>query len=335
MTDIPEGENSGARNFVVPEELEGQRFDKALTELCKDLSRARVQALIQGRQVLINGRACTKMSLKLEVGQKIALTIPPPEPAEPEAENIPLDIVFEDEHLLVINKQAGLVVHPGAGNWTGTLVNALLYHCGDELSGIGGVVRPGIVHRLDKETSGLMLVAKNDFAHNHLSGQLSDRSLTRIYHALCLGIPMPPAGTINQAISRDTRNRMKMSITHPKAVGKEAVTQYKTIHKYHDAISMIECALKTGRTHQIRVHMAFLKHNLIGDPLYGAQRTAVNARLKKSSLEPERIAQILDFPRQALHAKMLSFIHPVTEERMQFTSDYPCDFLSVLNLLNN
>lgn len=319
-------------SFKVDETLHGQRLDKALSHLCTDLSRSRLQALIKEGQVSLNGINSVIASEKVELGDRLDIVMPPLQEATPKAQEIALDVVYEDEHLLVINKPVGLVVHPGAGNHDGTLVNALLHHCGDSLSGIGGVVRPGIVHRLDKDTTGLMVVAKNDFTHQGLSAQLADRSLSRVYHALVLGVLMPPMGMVDKPLGRDLKNRQKMAVTAKNS--REAVTHYQSIRNYRDTLSLVECHLETGRTHQIRVHMSHMKHPLIGDPLYGAQITAVRAALKRGGYEPEVIEQILAFDRQALHAKELSFIHPATEEEMHFESDLPDDYAAILALLS-
>lgn len=326
---IPEGLQS--LNHRVDASVAGERLDKALAILCPDVSRARLQALIKSGHVCVSGIVQTKASAKLEEGDAISVDIPAPVSAEPEAEDIPLDIVYEDADLLVINKQAGLVVHPGAGNWSGTLVNALLHHCAGGLSGIGGVMRPGIVHRLDKETSGLMVVAKNDFAHQGLSAQLADRTLSRIYHALCLGVPMPPSGTVDKPIGRHGQNRLKMAVSNKNA--RDAVTYYKTLENYGDVLSLIECKLETGRTHQIRVHMAAIGYPLVGDPLYGPQKTALQAALKKCHLEKGAAQIISEFPRQVLHARSISFIHPRSDKRHSFESDYPEDIGKILKIL--
>lgn len=319
-------------NFKVGEDQSGQRLDKALSFYCADISRARLQSLIKGGQVSVNGIAETRASEKIDQGDRLCVLIPPAQEASPQAQNIQLDIVYEDEHMLVINKPVGLVVHPGAGNHDGTLVNALLYHCGDSLSGIGGVVRPGIVHRLDKDTSGLMVVAKNDKAHQGLSEQLSDRSLSRVYLALVLGVPMPPSGCVDKPIGRDPRNRQKMAILAKNS--REAQTYYKVKTNYHDALALLECRLQTGRTHQIRVHMGHIKLPLVGDPLYGPQPTALRAALKKAGYEKEDIESIVAFGRQALHATEISFIHPVTEKRMSFDVPPPDDFSNILKMLD-
>lgn len=322
--------SSTSLQFIVSDEFDGQRLDKALSGLCEDLSRARVQALIKEGQVKINGFSASA-SEKVDRGDVLDVVVPPVQEAEPQPENIPLDIVYEDDDLLVINKPAGLVVHPGAGNYDGTLVNALLYHCGGSLSGIGGVARPGIVHRLDKDTSGLLVAAKNDRAHQGLSSQLADRSLSRIYYALVLGVPMPPAGVVDKPIGRDPKNRQKMAVTSKNS--REAQTAYQVAAEYRNVLSLIQCSLHTGRTHQIRVHMAQIKFPLIGDPLYGTQPTALRAALKKAGYEPEVMDAVLAFGRQALHAAEISFIHPMTEEEMHFESELPDDFSNLLKIL--
>lgn len=323
---------SETHTFEIENMHDGLRLDKALTELCVDLSRARIQSLIKDGQIQVNGFIEKSASSKVDRGDEVTIIIPEIVEAAPKAENIALDIVFEDKHLLVINKPIGLVVHPGAGNWDGTLVNALLHHCGDSLSGIGGVARPGIVHRLDKDTSGLMIVAKHDKAHIGLSEQLSDRSLSRVYHALVFGTLMPMSGEIDKPIGRDLKNRQKMAVTAKNS--KEAITNYKVLKEYRGALSLVECKLQTGRTHQIRVHMAHKKHPLIGDPLYGGQPTAIRAGLKKAQYDPELIENVINFPRQALHAKSISFIHPISDEFMSFDSDYADDFSNLLNSLD-
>ena len=304
------------------------RIDKALSDLNEDLSRARIQALIAEGQVALNGVIAAKPSEKLAEGDVVSITIPDLKPAKPQAEDIPLDIVFEDDDLVVINKPAGLVVHPGAGNYDGTLVNALLHHCQGSLSGIGGVERPGIVHRLDKETSGLIVAAKHDKAHKGLAAQLEDRSLSRIYKALVLGVPMPPKGKIDQPLARHPGNRQKMAVQ--KEGGKAAVTHYHVQERYNEAFSLVECALESGRTHQIRVHMAFIKHPLIGDPAYGPQPTAVRSVAKKAGYDDDIAEQLVGFPRQALHAEKMAFIHPVSGKNMQFTAALPQDFADML-----
>lgn len=308
----------------------GMRLDKALSEVL-ELSRSRIQALIADGQVRLNGLPCTDASRKVARGHFVDYTLPEPEAAEPEPEDIPLDIIYEDGDLLVINKQVGLVVHPGAGNWSGTLVNALLYHCGDSLSGIGGVMRPGIVHRLDKDTSGLMVVAKNDVAHTGLSAQLEARDLKRIYHALALGVSDFPKFVVNQPIGRDSKNRLKMAVRGQN--GKRAVTHVKLLKNYLGALGLYECALDTGRTHQIRVHMRHEGYPLVGDALYGAQVTKTRAMMKKADYEADIIEKVIEFPRQALHAKQLSFAHPVKGKEMTFEAGMPEDLSKLLKSL--
>lgn len=317
--------------YTITDDEAGMRLDKALAKLAPDLSRSRIQSLIDEGALTVNALPCSTASRKVKKGSVVELIVPPLKDAEPQAEDIPLDVVFEDEHVLVINKPAGLVVHPGAGNQSGTLVNALLHHCKDDLSGIGGVARPGIVHRLDKDTSGLLIVAKHDKAHQGLSAQLQDRSLTRIYDAIVLGVPVPIKGQVDMPIGRDPHNRLKMSV-RPRG-GKEARTHYLVKENFGDVFSHIECKLESGRTHQIRVHMQSIKHPLIGDPLYGPQKTALVAALKRGDYD-ENDAQILDFPRQALHARHLSFIHPATEETLNFEIQPPEDFSKLLKYLN-
>ena len=319
----------------VSEELSGERLDKALAQLITeeglDLSRSRIKALIQQEQVSIDEEVISSPSLRLKAGQEIEIIIPPAESYAVQAENIPLDVVYEDEHLLVINKQAGMVVHPGAGNWTGTLVHALLHHCGDSLSGIGGVMRPGIVHRLDKDTSGLMIVAKHDKAHKYLSAQLADRSLTRQYVALVIGVPVPMRGRIDFPLGRHPRDRVRIAIRLTS--GKEAVTHYELLESYQDALSLVMCKLETGRTHQIRVHMEAIGHSLIGDPLYSIQPTKLASVLRKAGFDEDVHEKLAHFPRQALHAKSIAFIHPESEEEMHFDSEPPDDFQNLLNAL--
>ena len=318
------------RVFTIGLDLDNVRLDKALVELCPEHSRSRLKALIEDGDVYINDKVCLQASYKVAKGQRIALTVPPPVEAEPQPENIPLDIIYEDESLLVVNKPVGLVVHPAAGHYSGTLVNALLYHCGDSLSGIGGVARPGIVHRLDRDTSGLMVVAKSDVAHRGLSAQLADRSLSRTYYALVWKVPQVK-GVVDKPIARQSNNRLKMAV--PFQGGKEARTHYYRHDVFRDAISLVQCDLETGRTHQIRVHMAAIGHPLIGDQLYGLQVTGQSSLLKKAGYPPETCQEVLNFPRQALHAAQIRFIHPVTEEEMEFDCPLPEDMEELISLL--
>lgn len=320
-------------NFVVEGDLAGQRLDKILVALCDDLSRSRIKALIDSGEVKLNGYICTTPSRKLARGEKIELNLPAPVAAEPAPQDIPLDIVYEDDDLIVLNKPAGMVVHPGAGNYDGTLVNALLHHCGDSLSGIGGVMRPGIVHRLDKDTSGLMVVAKHDKAHKGLAGQLEDRSLSRKYKALVLGVPVPPKGNVDLPIARHHANRLRMTVNEEK--GRAAKTYYQVIERYRDEFALVECTLESGRTHQIRVHMSHIKHPLIGDQTYGPQPTAVQGALKRAQYDVDIAADIMKFSRQALQAYSLSFIHPITENTVSFEIKLPEDFSNLLKYIDN
>ncbi|MCC6597626.1 MAG: RluA family pseudouridine synthase [Alphaproteobacteria bacterium] len=332
----PEGEigvvpgSARVLRFDVTTAHAGMRLDKALSDMCFDVSRSRVQGLIVEGYALLNGVLCDSASRKVGEGDRVELVIPDAVEAVPQPENIPLDIIYEDEDLLVLNKQVGLVVHPGAGNYTGTLVNALLYHCAGELSGIGGVMRPGIVHRLDKDTSGLMVAAKSDLAHRGLSAQLEDRSLSRIYEALVLKVPVPLKGTIDRSIGRDPRNRLRMAISGQGA--RSARTHYHVRENFGGALARVDCKLESGRTHQIRVHMASIKHPLIGDSLYGPQVTAIAGAMKSAGYSAEAIAACTGFERQALHAREISFIHPADGEEMSFSVGLPED---MSNLLKN
>jgi 23S rRNA pseudouridine1911/1915/1917 synthase len=323
---------SDDQKIVIDEIYHGQRLDKVCVALFPDISRERLKQLISNGGISVANMASIKPSMKVEAGQIISFSIPDAVDPDPQPENIPLNIMYEDDDLIVINKQAGLVVHPGAGNWTGTLVNALLHHCADTLSGIGGVRRPGIVHRLDKDTSGLMLVAKNDTAHAHLSAQLSDRSLTRVYEAFVWNVPMPMLGTIDLPVGRDYKNRLKQAVRHGVGNAREAITHYKTLKSYGESSALVECRLETGRTHQIRVHMAAKGYPLLGDPLYGGQPTMQRARIK--DLEEFDKNTVLNFPRQALHAKSIAFFHPQTNEKMTFSADFPEDLENLSKILD-
>ena len=285
------------------------------------------QFLIDAGSVTCNGKKVKKRVIP-NLGDEIQVFFLACPEIKLTPENIPLDIIFEDEHMLVINKPVGLVVHPGAGNHTGTIVNALLHHCAESLSGIGGVMRPGIVHRLDKDTSGLMVVAKSDNAHQGLAAQLEDRSLSRIYEDLVLGIPIPIKGTIDLPIGRDPRNRLRMSIKGRD--GKAARTHYRILKTYRDACALVECRLESGRTHQIRVHMAHIHCPLLGDPAYGKSGGFKTAN---SDSEMKLKAALSRFNRQALHAKSLGFKHPVTKAEMYFETDLPADMLTLESAL--
>ncbi len=302
--------------ITLDEAAAGQRLDRALATALPDLSRVRIQAMLAEGRVTRDGIAIADASAKARPGQHIVIDIPPPVTAFPQPQDIPLNIVFEDEEMLVIDKPAGLVVHPGAGNPDGTLVNALLFYCGHQLSGIGGVRRPGIVHRLDKDTSGLMVVAKTDRAHSSLSDQLQSRTLKRIYNAVVWGRPMPTAGRIEGNIGRSPRDRKSMAlVSHG---GRPAVTHYRILQPFKTA-SLIECRLETGRTHQIRVHMAHRGNPLVGDPAYGLKRPPKDAPALAKSL-----------PRQALHATQVTFFHPLTNVEMCYSSPVPKDIADLI-----
>lgn len=299
----------------------GDRLDKALA-MASGLSRERVKALIGEGRVMLDGEKASQPTIKPAAGTPFQIAIPQAAPAAAEAQDIPLVIVYEDEYLLVLDKPAGLVVHPAAGNLDGTLVNALLHHCRGQLSGIGGVARPGIVHRIDKDTSGLLVVAKTDTAHEGLARQFADHSINRAYLALVAGHPVPPAGIIRGAIARSSTNRKKMALVED-GRGKHAVTHYRTLERL-DSSSLVECRLETGRTHQVRVHMTSIGHPLLGDPVYG--RTPPRLRPLLTGLE---------FERQALHARELGFVHPVSGLSLQFSSELPADMASLLGDLRS
>ena len=290
--------------------------------MASGLSRERVKALLGEGRITLGGAAAGQASLKLAAGTAFRISLPEAVPAEAAAQDIPLVIAYEDEHLIVVDKPAGLVVHPAAGNHDGTLVNALLHHCRGQLSGIGGVARPGIVHRIDKDTSGLLVVAKSDVAHEGLAGQFADHSIVRAYLAVTSGNPMPPAGTIRGNIARSNANRKKMALVDD-GRGKHAVTHYRTLEVLPGA-GLVECRLETGRTHQLRVHLSSIGHALLGDPVYGRAPAKLRPLLAS-----------LGFQRQALHAAELGFIHPVTGERLLFVNELPADMQHLLVELRN
>jgi len=299
------------------------RLDKALAE-ASGLSRERIKALIGDGAVTVGGRAATSGSAKISGGESFSISLPPPAPLDTQAQDIPLDVVFEDEHLIVVNKPAGLVVHPAAGNLDGTLVNALLHHCAGRLSGINGTLRPGIVHRIDKDTSGLLVVAKSDAAHERLAKLFADHSIARTYLAVCAGQPKPAEGTIATRLGRSDSNRKKMAVlSGTSSRGKHAVTHYRTLRQLNHA-ALIECRLETGRTHQVRVHLASIGHPLLGDPAYGRDPAPLRPLLKE-----------LGFGRQALHAASLGFVHPVTGERLAFAAELPADMAELIDRVAN
>lgn len=304
---------------VIAPAADGWRLDRALADAVPTLSRERLKVLIAAGQVTSGGAPVRDPARRSRLGETFRLAVPEATPAHNEAQDIPLTIAFEDEHLIVVDKPAGLVVHPAAGNLDGTLVNALLHHCKGSLSGIGGVARPGIVHRIDKDTSGLIVAAKTDRAHEGLARQFADHSIERRYLAITAGTPAPPAGTVDAPLARSPTNRKKVAIV---AAGKRAVTHYRTLQRLRDA-ALVECRLETGRTHQVRVHMASLGHALLGDPVYGRARQG-----------HRKVLDAIGFARQALHAARLGFVHPVTAARLAFDSPLPADMQELFSQLD-
>ena len=298
----------------------GWRLDRALAAAVPTLSRERLKSLIRSGAVEAEGKEVRDPATKVRGEEALRVLVPEPRPAHNEAQDIPLTIAFEDEHLLVVDKPAGLVVHPAAGNLDGTLVNALLHHCGGSLSGIGGVARPGIVHRIDKDTSGLLVVAKTDVAHEGLAKQFAAHSIDRRYLAIVNGVPKAAAGTVDAPLARSATNRKKIAIVED-GRGKRAVTHWKRLQVLN-AAALVECRLETGRTHQVRVHMASLGHPLLGDPVYG-----------RSGKTHGKLLNELQFHRQALHAAELGFTHPVTRHRLSFSSAMPTDMQELFNAL--
>jgi 23S rRNA pseudouridine1911/1915/1917 synthase len=308
--------------FQTLKEDKKQRLDKflvsKLSEIKPEFSRSRIQGLIESGCVFDGKNSLTSCDYKIKGGEHLIVKIPAALESEILAKKIDFEIVFEDEFMLVINKPAGLTTHPGNGNQQNTLVNALLFHCGKTLSGINGVMRPGIVHRLDKDTSGLMVVAKNDLAHQELAKQIENRTLKRNYLTICYGVPKPLSGTINKNIGRSKINRLKMAIM--RTGGRTAITNYEVKEIYFDGLlSMVECRLDTGRTHQIRVHLASIGHSIIGDATYG------NRKKSLVGASDEAKNAVNNFPRQALHSYKISFIHPASEKEMEFEIDLPED----------
>ncbi|MEK1890741.1 MAG: RluA family pseudouridine synthase [Phyllobacterium sp.] len=326
------------KELITDSEAVGKRLDAWLSaRLAPDLSRNRIQSLIGEGQVSIDGKVIREAKHKLREGSNIAIAVPEPEDATPKGEEIALDILYEDKDLIVINKPAGLVVHPGNGNWSGTLVNALIHHCGDTLSGIGGVKRPGIVHRLDKETSGVIVVAKNDLSHRHLSAQFADHGRTgdleRAYLAIVWGTPDRKSGSVDAPLGRSHRDRTKQAVVHEdREDARHAVTHFDVQEKFgakDDATALaalIECRLETGRTHQIRVHMAHIGHPLVGDLDYGSAY-----KTKANKLAEPLQGIVKRFSRQALHARLLAFEHPSTGEIMHFEAPVPDDMAGLLD----
>ncbi len=347
----PDARGETRHAFSIGPDDAGARLDKWLSERIEGLTRTRIKALIEDGALAKGADVFTDPSWKLREGEEIVLTEPALADPAPTGEAIPLDVVHEDADLIVVNKPAGMVVHPAAGNWTGTLVNALIHHCGDSLSGVGGVARPGIVHRIDKDTSGLLVVAKNDAAHQGLSKLFAEHDIERLYEAVALGAPRPGLGTIDAPLIRAGGDRKKMTVAgrtrrdddeDSRSDAKHAVTHYKVIESFGrgraklagDALaSLIECRLETGRTHQIRVHLASIGHPLIGDAVYGRGPGLAGLRPGDDDAD-QAIATIRTFKRQALHAKILGFVHPISGESLRFERQAPDDFQNLIGVLS-
>lgn len=304
-------------NIIISNDTEGQRIDKYISEMLPDISRSYIQKIIKDGSITVNHKT-VKANYKLSVDDLLLVTIPSPQKPDILPENIPLDIVHEDDDIIIVNKPKGMVVHPAPGHYTGTLVNALLYHCGDNLSGINGILRPGIVHRIDKDTTGLLVVCKNDKAHNIIAGQLAVHSITRTYQAIAIGRIKEDSGTIDKPIARDNIERKKMSVSPN---GRHSVTHYAVIDRYvlpnrRDYYTHIKCNLETGRTHQIRVHMSSIHHPLLGDTVYGSCKQPFNTM------------------GQVLHAKTIGFIHPSTNKYVEYDSELPEYFTDIISSMH-
>jgi len=340
VNEADQPENGETRTTIAPADVGDERVDAWLARVWPDLSRARIQGLIGAGKLSADGAVVTHAKDKPRHGARYELALPPPEPAAPLPEAIPLNIVFEDDNLLVIDKAAGMAMHPAPGSMHGTLVNAVLAHCGASLSGIGGVARPGIVHRIDKDTTGLVVVAKNDAAHNGLAALFAKHDIERVYYAVTRGAPRERVARIENVLVRSSEDRRKYVVARnpDSTAGKRAITQYWTIESFGQAVgasagrpaaALIECRLYTGRTHQIRAHLAHEGAPLIGDPLYGKQR----AFKAEGPHAEEAAAAVAAFPRQALHAAVLGFKHPITGEELRFESPLPADMDSLLEIL--
>ena len=298
--------------FQITEEYEGERIDKCMALLLDSLSRSYIQKLIKENQVLVNEKP-VKSSYHVQTDDELSFTLPPSQEPDILPENIPLDILYEDKDLLIVNKPKGMVVHPAPGHYSGTLVNGIMFHCGKELSGINGVMRPGIVHRIDRDTTGSLIICKNDKSHNHIAAQLKEHSINRRYRAICYGVIQEEEGTIDKPIGRHPTDRKKMAVNERN--GKHAVTHYRVLERYRE-YTYIECVLETGRTHQIRVHMASIGHPLLGDEVYAAGRKC------PFSLQG-----------QTLHAMIIGFIHPSTGEYLEIEAKLPEYFEHLLSVL--
>tara|TARA_Y100000590_G_scaffold268797_1_gene301843 strand:- start:399 stop:1388 length:990 start_codon:yes stop_codon:yes gene_type:complete len=319
-------------NVKLPTDTQETRIDKFLQSQFKKISRSQLQRLIRDDYVKLNNKVIINSSKKIKDNDLIEVSFPLPKETHIIPSKIPLDILYEDTDLIIINKSPGVVVHPGAGNYDKTIVNGLLFHCKNKLSSVGGKLRPGIVHRIDKDTSGAIVVAKNDFTHDNLSKQFSNHTIKRTYEAIVWGVVKPSSGKINENISRSIKNRQLMTVTKNKNKGKSAITNYKTLKVFKNSnlpkISFIECKLETGRTHQIRVHMNFKGNPILGDKSYGKSKK----KFKNINLKIEK--EINKFKRQALHAKSLGFIHPTTGKEMFFEAKRPKDFDALVKNLN-
>lgn len=306
---MKESKESNEYKILADKESKGTRIDLVLSLKLPEISRSFVQKLLEGGAVKVNGSQCVSKKYKVEEGDVIEVNLPEPKELEVEAENIPIEIVYEDEDLMVVNKPRGMVVHPAAGNESGTLVNAVMYHCGDRLSSINGVIRPGIVHRIDKDTSGLLMIAKNNRAHESLSRQLAEHTITRKYTALVYNNFNEDEGTVDAPLGRDPKNRLRRAVVSENS--KRAVTHWRVLERF-GKYTLIEAQLETGRTHQIRVHMAYINHPLVGDLLYGPKK------------------QTIFQDGQLLHAGVLGFIHPSTGQYMEFSRPIPEEFQQVI-----
>lgn len=339
MSEDESDEAGEIREAVAPADA-GERVDVWLVKTWPDLSRSRIQGLIGAGKLTVDGAPVTHAKDRPRPGARYALSLPPPEPAAPQAETLPINVVYEDADLIVVDKAMGMAMHPAPGSMRGTLVNALLAHCGDSLSGIGGVARPGIVHRIDKDTTGLVVVAKHDAAHTGLAKLFAKHDLERVYYAVTRGAPKERSARIENRLVRSSEDRRKYVVARnpDTEAGKNAITNYWTIESFGQqagasvgraAAALLECRLHTGRTHQIRAHLSHLRCPLIGDPLYGKQR----AFKAEGPHAAEAAAAVEAFPRQALHAAVLGFRHPISGEEMRFESALPADLLNLLTIL--
>jgi 23S rRNA pseudouridine1911/1915/1917 synthase len=322
------------RRAVVANDQAGWRLDRFLAVALGDLSRSRLQQLLQSGAVTHTRKTIRDGNFRVKPGEAFTVRVPPPSPPAPQGQNIPLRVVYEDKDLIVIEKPAGLVVHPAAGNPDGTLVNALIAHCGTSLSGVGGVARPGIVHRLDKDTSGLLVAAKNERAMASLAKQFANHTIERAYHAIVWGAPRAGDGVVEGQIGRNPFDRKRMAVL--RGGGKQARTRYRLVEKFGDPekpfASLVECRLETGRTHQIRVHLTHIGHPLIGDASYGKARQAPRP---KTTAQEVAFAAASNFPRQALHAYILGFQHPTLHKTMRFESVWPADLAELISALRS